>query len=324
MCGDRRSSGDAGPLFYFTHASIVINSMEATRLNIRRRISGYCYRLSHGSLVLLALLVTSGCTGGDSGAESMDARIEEAITFLSLYDFDAAYGLLPDLAAEIPSGHSRWEEVTYAAAIAQWHKAPGTRLNIEAAERLLEQLLEVGPDPNRRAQYALDLGRIAEVEDFPGDVRNPQAARLRYRQALDLAQSESTEAEIRLRMVQLDMETLEAERIEVAVADLHSMLDRGFGEPWRTLIWLLLGEVHAAYALDDEAALDAFLQVDLEHFPITSRIPGFVWRRAQLSLQLERPEEAARQFQLILDEFPRSVLRSVAQDNLQQLEAGQR
>jgi tetratricopeptide (TPR) repeat protein len=272
-----------------------------------------------GSIFLLLLFV-SGCGRAANTPGDLEARMDEAVTLLSLYDFSAAQRILPDLARQTPPSHPRWEEVTYAAAIALWHKAPGTRENIEAAAALLQQLLQSDPAPDRKAQYLLDLGRIAEVEDFAGDLRDPQEARQLYQQALETATAQGLKAEIRLRQIQLDLETLQPDGFEAAIAALRGMLDHGYEEPWNTLAWLLLGTVHDQYTLDKAAALDAFLQVDLEHYPVASRISGFVWGRAQLCLELGRTREAERQFQLILDTFPRTTYRYVAELELQRLQ----
>ncbi|HKJ90954.1 MAG TPA: hypothetical protein VJ960_07470 [Oceanipulchritudo sp.] len=279
-------------------------------------------KFTSGTLILagLVLLLLSGCGLGWQ-AGRIEARLEAGLELLEVYDFDGAYAVLSPLPEHLEPGVEDWERGWYAAAVAAWHKAPGSAARIEEATTLLTGLVEGTTDPDRRARYALDLGRIHEVEDYPDDRRDWEEARRWYEQAREWATGEALWVEADLRLAQLHLQKLDGTGTRAALGIVRETARMVETEPWRSTVMMYLGEIEASYADDNAAALQAFLNVDPEFYPVRSRTDGFIWRRALMCVEAGRYEEAIEQFEYILEYFSRSAYRTVARRKIEELEA---
>lgn len=266
------------------------------------------------------LFVGGGCGFAGGETREREARMEQGLHLLEVYDFNGADSVLSLLAEEVAPTDANGETILYGAAVAAWHKTPGTEEGIAAARGHLEALLEEVDDPDRKARYALDLGRIAEVSDYAGDAVELERAKELYERARGWARRDSLLVEAELRLAQLALQRLDERGIAEARGRLQELSREVQEEPWRSLVLMYLGQVAGGYAGEPEAALEAFLQVDPEYYPMGSQKDGFLWRRALLSEESGRVGEAIEQLELLLANHPRSVYRTVARRKVAELE----
>lgn len=271
-------------------------------------------------VLLWMLLVLPGCGGAEREEAAMRNAIMEGLRSLEVYDFDGAYAVLSPVVEQLEGSESNWETGMYAAAVAAWHKTPGSEERIEEAKALLERLLADAADADRRARYALDLGRIEEVEDYPGDEANPEGAEDWYNEARELATEVSLVVESGMRLAQLKLQELSEAGTAEAEAILLELVEAVQEEPWRSTVLMYLGEIQTSYGDKVEDGVATFLRVDPEYYPVRSRTDGFIWRRAVLCEETGRYAEAIEQLELLLANYPRSVYRTVARRKIEELE----
>ncbi len=244
----------------------------------------------HGIVCLLCLLLTSlvACqrqselTNGDY-AGYFDKATEELVCF----NFQVSYDMFADLLEVMPAEHELYYKSLYAKATCAQHITPPTQILLDEATALFDQVANDCPDKALAGQALINLGRIAELRDYPGDNIDLVKAREYYDAVIakypdqELADQAAIWKAGTYILVVGDKES-KLQGVKLLEDWLARRPDNAYASP----MWTYLGETYELDLKDNHRALDCFVKADAIGLPAESQVSSYYWRMALLAESL--------------------------------------
>lgn len=282
-----------------------------------------CRWLLRTTAGLTILLLTACGTTVPDEAEALQL-LDEGEQYLALYSFDQAYEAFSQARTAFEPGSERWVEATYYAATAGWHRTPGNEAFESEALALLRELVQTAPDSLYAQRAPAIIGRILELEDYPGDPVDLEAAAEVYKNALDALGDD--EPAIHHHVIALRYGSLfsryigEDERILKGCRFLEDWLARYPDNFYASVMWEWLAMTYMVQLQDTRKAYEAWKEVARIGFTNESRMGVNLQRMGELAMELGEYEEAGIWFARGIREAPRSGVASVSRDLMLEIE----
>lgn len=271
-----------------------------------------------GSLIWIFFIITTSvsCEYGKLSESERNERIAEGIFALSIFDFNNAYNSLVDAQASLPETHEDWLMVSYALAIATWHSTPPRFERIELSKDLLERIAHLEGESIMGIQARMDIARIAEVIDYPGDTKNIIEARDIYHSIMTQHSGTALGTQALLRLAEIHAEDLTPESALKAINTIESYLEINPDAEWASIAWQYLGDLYWQRFNDAGNALDAYKAADALGFANTAKTDTYLWRMGMWASQSGNMLDAVDLWSRIVSNHPRSIFGTAARDEI--------
>lgn len=282
------------------------------------RSTSFIYTL----LASLALLLTSiGCSksSGDLNITNEKA-LETGLEALRVFDFARSYEVFEHLHASMDTKDENWPLVTYSYGISSWLKTPISREGVELAVDLLTSLTEQAPNTIYTASALLDLGRITEISNFRGDTTDVVAARAYYERVRAEFPNSDMSTRATLFLAQTYAQTLAPEDINKAISLLETCISEQTDHTWIGNLGSYLGDLYSIYLNQPDQAIDPLVLATEAGLPRHADTDATLWRIGVLAQNAGRDLLAAKMYTRIIQEYPRTVFRSVSRERLEQIQ----
>jgi len=271
-----------------------------------------CLRLCLIFLVGCVLMILlPGCL---YDGETSQPSLEQALEHLELLEFDRAVESFEQILAHTEEGSAEWERAAYGMAMALQYDRPVAESALLQAMSLLEAIVAAAGSEELRSQAALDIGRLHERRDFPGDTIDVIGARDWYEKAEALAPDADMVARIRLRLASSYVDELDRESVETAVRILQSYLSEYPDSDWATVFQQYMGDLFAFNLDNNRAALAAYERAYAKGFAVEPMTDRFLWRMISWAEEMGEHAKVIQYATDILDNHPRSTFQTYARE----------
>ncbi|GHB98802.1 tetratricopeptide repeat protein [Cerasicoccus arenae] len=278
------------------------------------------YKLLYKSLVIGVIASCfAGCgSPDDPTGEALLTPTEKGLSALKMFDYDEAYQQLSKVQPTLAPTDPQWLEVTFAYALASWHRPPPNQRNIDQAAQLFNEMINAKVSEEWKTRAQLSLARIYEVDDYIGDKVDLAKAREIYRQVQNRYPTGDFGYQASLRLAQTYVQELEPKAIEQGIDIVREQIARDPESPWAAVAYQFLGDIYIQANGDAAAALKAYQMAEKIGFSNNSRTDAYLWRMAGWAKQIGEEPEAVRLWTHIVEEFPRSPYGTLSRDNVRE------
>lgn len=245
----------------------------------------------------------SGCSKPPD-REDLARQGLEAVEF---FDFPTGLNKLLPIQADWPEDDPQWLEITYALALSAWHASPPRAEWMELAESLFTLIAEREGDSTVGLTARMNLARMAEISDFPGDEPDYETARRIYTEIIESQDGTDLAMQAGLRLANLKAFTFTEDGARAAIALILDQLERMPDTEWASVAWQYIGDIYINFLNDRSAALAAYEQAYERGFANVARTDLYLWRMGQFAEELDRQAEALHWYRKIVAEHPRSI-----------------
>ncbi len=263
---------------------------------------------AYAAMMMLAFtaIVQFGCAKKGVSEEQDAAVIDRAEELLALYDFDEAYKLLTPHLGLMEEGTPEWARALYLHSMAGWQSLPPSRGRIEDAREAFHYLAEKAPASTYAPMALRNLGRMAELRTYPGDVMDTEKARDYYQRVLEgwPGTLMAHEAAARLAGTYIQ-DVLNVGSIQKGVTFLEDYLEQYPNNELAGLMWEYLAETRYLMLDDKEGALLALINADKAGWVDPNKTLMNLWRMANLAEELGQVELAVSAYRRVIIEHTR-------------------
>lgn len=272
--------------------------------------------------ILASTLLLSACSKDDAYSElNLAQRVDQGVEYLRVFNFESAYNLLSDVQPNLKRQNTQWPLATYSLALAAWHKAPPQPEAMLEAESLFNAVIEHDEDSVLAASALLDLGRMAEISDFRGDITDVASAQKYYRQVIEEFSGTEMATRGSMYLAQSMAQSLEPEQVKAAIAVLDTALAEQPDSPWASTMLQYQAQLYAFYLHDYSSALVPYEKAMALGFPRSSEGDLSLWQLGLIAEQAHGEELAAKAYTTLIRKYSRSVYGSAAQNRLKAIAA---
>lgn len=242
---------------------------------------------------LLASLASSVLSAADTPA----VALERASTALAQFNYDVPRKDFRLAREGLSVGSEGWQQATFGLATCMHQFMPIEAASITEAAALYADLAERCPDSRFTPRAVLNLGRIAELRDYLGDVIDLDTARSRYSEIIKRWPADPIAGEATFRLGTSHLSTMDEAQFAPGVAILTDWLAAHPDEPLAAGMWQYLGDCYFQQKQDMAQAFDCYLKADDLGLQWRSREHLVWWRMARIAeSQLKNPEMAIRYY----------------------------
>ena len=220
---------------------------------------------------------------GRCEAPDMRKPLDEAAANITYLSFDQALPQYQAVAKLVPEGSAQWQEAIFGEAVCQHQIMPASAYSIGEAKRLFSLLVIKCPDSRFTPRAMMNLGRIAELTDYQGDVSDREAARTWYEKAAQAAQGTPMEAEATLRIAATYVQTYQKEQVLQGIALLRDYVEKHPKDVMASAMWQYMGESYFYPLADYRNSLDCYKTADLLGLVESGREGKVYWRMAVMA-----------------------------------------
>jgi tetratricopeptide (TPR) repeat protein len=160
---------------------------------------------------------------------------------------------------------------------------PASQQTMADATRLFQLLLDKAPRSRFVPRAMMNLGRIAELVDYSGDVSDRDAARQWYSKAMEAARGTPLEGEATLRIAATYIQSYEKEPIAKGLGLLRGYLQDHPRDPLASAMWQYMGETYFYPLQDYRSSLDCYKKADGLGLLEEGREGPIYWRMAVMA-----------------------------------------
>jgi tetratricopeptide (TPR) repeat protein len=203
-----------------------------------------------------------------------------------------------------------WREATFCLATGYQHVQPPDQDTIGRAESLYQEIVRDSKDVRYVTRSMMNLGRIAELRDYPGDKMDLDGARAKYLEVVEKYPNEPIASEATLRAGATLVMAYDAPSFEKAkqgIALLEKWLADHPKDPMASVMWEYTGNSYFQPLNDPKNAMRCWENCDrIGWIDPANQGPAF-WRAAQVAeRQLKEPKIAAKYYRKIILDTPTS------------------
>jgi len=252
-------------------------------------------------------ILLAGVLAGCAEVPDDETLARKGIEAIEYFDFNTGLKTLRRVQPSWPKDDPLWLELTYALALSAWHASPPQPDWIALAEKLFSEIAEREGYQPIGALARMNLARLAEIVDFPGDKPDFDTARVIYEDLRERFHDSDIGMQAALRLASLVAFDLSEESARQAIEILGEQLARHPDSAWASVAWQYMGDLYFNHLGDMAASLAAYEKADALGFANVPRADSFLWRMGQFAERLGRPAEARVWYQRIVEEHPRSI-----------------
>lgn len=270
----------------------------------------------------VALVALGACSSSVTTVSEEEAqqRLDAGLEQIAVFNYTGALELLRPVPTSLPEGSEAWQKAAFGLASALRYRQPVLQVNIEEAKALFKQLAETAKDPNIKALSMLELARLHELEDFPGDVKGVEEARAVYQDILDKQQGTTLGAEAAVRYAMTYLKDFkDPANLEKGINLLTEYLASYPDNQLAAVMWQTIAYVEDRYRLDPAASLTAYEEARKHGFAVPARKDNDLWIMSQLAEQVGDKEKTIALYQDVISETPRSAHGTLARQRLEEL-----
>ena len=236
-----------------------------------------------------------------------EQRLDKAVEEVSLFSFNKAHEYFESALKQSEEGSSQWQQAAYGTAVCLHHISPPKQSNIKEAQRLYNLLLEKTPHSKFAPRTLLNLGRIAELQDFNKDKADLETARKYYQQVVDRWGKETIAGEATLRIAGTYIQTYKHKQARKGIKVLDKWLAKHPRDPLASAMWQYLGDTYFFPLKDYTRCLDCYDKADEIGFIEKGREGPIYWRMAAIADRfLKDRDRAVRYYTKIVKVVPTS------------------
>jgi tetratricopeptide (TPR) repeat protein len=240
--------------------------------------------------------------------ELAEKQVEKGIQALRIFDFSSAYDLLEPAVPALSEDAAIYVEAKYALAVVLWHKSPPSAENIDRALELFHQLLERDDlNPELRGQIQLDLGRIYEVVDYPGDEKDVARARTQYEMVIEKFKGTELgfQAVLRLENTYAKLLTDEGFRKQIEILEnyLESNQDAAVDGGWKSIAYGEIGDAYFYGLGQPQPALEAYKKAHQFGFTQPENVDREFWKIAACAEAAGQKADAIKYYTLVANDI---------------------
>ncbi|MDQ8207323.1 tetratricopeptide repeat protein [Coraliomargarita sp. SDUM461003] len=270
--------------------------------------------LCFGFMLGASLLV--GCGGPEASELSVEEQVQAGVKALQIFDFEQSREILLQAQPKVDvSDETLWTLATYSYALSAWHDSPPVEENVLVAKAALQELIERYPQSLYASCALIDLGRMAEIKDFPHDEPDVETARGYYRQVIQEFPDSDMAVRATLNLAQTYAQELEESSVRQAIQLLEERLPN-LDSGWVGLYAQYIAQLYAFYLKDHDAAIQPYLKAVDAGLPRASDGDVSLWQLGLLAEDVGQAMTAARSYAKLIDAYPRSVYTTVARQRL--------
>lgn len=283
---------------------------------INLKIMRFCALLISAGILLP--LIPIGCQSPERSPGELQNAYNRGLAALEMFDYNEAYLQLVEVQPYLSQDDPRWLEATYSFALANWHRPPPNKENIERALALFQALLREDIPDNWRTRVRLSLARIYEIKDYPDDTVDIKEARSLYEMVRQEYPAGEFGYQATLRLAQTYVQELNQDSVQEAIKLIQAQIERDPNSLWAAIAWQYMGDLYANALLDPAAALAAYQKTESLGFPNESRAHIYLYRMANWATELGQENEAVRLLTRIVTDYPRSPYGTMARDRVRE------
>lgn len=264
---------------------------------------------------VLALATSAWAQNEDAGK-----ILEQANTEVSYMSFERALPLYQQVMRAAPEGSELWQAAVFGQGVCKQQVMPASRATMEEAGRFFQLLVEKAPTSKLTPRALMNLGRIAELVDYTGDVTDRETARQWYTKAQNAAKGTALEGEATLRIAATYIQTHETAQIATGLELVRSFLQSHPQDVLASAMWQYMAETYF-YPLEDfKSSLDCYKKADALGLLEEGREGPIYWRMAVMAdRHLGDRETAIEYYRKIITKTPTSGKAYEAQQALKRL-----
>jgi len=270
------------------------------------------------TLLFFAAFALVGC-----GKVSSESALEEGDQLLREYEYGLARKLFNLAREEHQPASPEWIQATYGQALAAWHQFPAKReFNEEAASLFEELLVSEGVNSTLRARIKLNLGRIYEVRDYPGDVIDVAKAREYYTAVMDSHGDSSLGYEAMLRLASTHEKEVTEEGFRTAVTIIENFLNQAPTiESWTSVSWQRIGDIKYEFLNDTKGGLAAYQEAKTLGFVNPIDASTYIWLMANMAEEVGDLSLAREYYSEIVSDYLRSSYQFLSKKRIAEIDA---
>ncbi|MEM1060236.1 MAG: hypothetical protein AAGK14_13410 [Verrucomicrobiota bacterium] len=270
---------------------------------------------------LLASLAGCGSATMELSEEQAKKQLDQGLEAIAIFDYGKALTLLQPVPAALPVGSREWQKATFALASSLRYYQPVRGEYVLQSVELYELLLAEGDDPVIRGMTQIELGRIFEISDFPGDEVDLEKGRDYYRAVIEERPAPGLANEAVLRLGNsLVKEFTRPEEVEAGIALVRGYLEEYPDNAQNAVMWQFIAMAEDMVRNDPAAALDAYDEAKALGFAVPSKADNYLWIMVRLAKQTGDDRRLVRYCQATLRDTPRSAHGTLARLELERLQ----
>jgi len=291
-----------------------------------RNTFSHSFRCSAVVLVTVAVVMVNllGVSAvGVARADTVDERIDEATRMLVLYKFDQASGRFERLLGDVtPSETDRWERVNWGLAVCAQCVRPSSADLIERARRHYQAIADSDSTSLIAARATLQLGRLAEQVNFPGDQADVEAARTWYERVTQRWPDDPIAHEAATRLAGSWMSSADVQEVRHGFDYLLDWLEQHPGNSYASLMHQTLGQVALQILQDPERGVHHYTRAVELGLSNPVSLGMIAWTIARVAdRQIDQIDTAVKYYQLVITDASKSGFGYDAKLRLEQLQA---
>jgi tetratricopeptide (TPR) repeat protein len=173
--------------------------------------------------------------------------METAQAQLEAFAWDKAYESFKAVADAAPPKSEQWAQATFGAAVAISNSQPAASESAQTAARLYRQILAETPKSRFIPRSMMNLGRLKELRDFPGDNPDLDGAVELYQQVAAKWPNDPIAGEATLRAAAAMVQAYDVPdfvKVKQGVALLEQWLAGHPHDPLASIMWQYLGDTY--------------------------------------------------------------------------------
>jgi tetratricopeptide (TPR) repeat protein len=236
------------------------------------------------------------------GQTDVAQTLREASEQIAFFNWDRAGRLYRAAMSDTEEGSAQWQEAAYGTAVAAQHVSPADPAKIDEAAKLYQALSKPELGSRFAARSLMNLGRIAELRDYYGDVPDLNTARKYYATVTERFPNEEIAAEATLRLASAYVQSYKPDDVKAGVDVLERYLSAYPDGPLASGMWQYLGDTYFYPLADFSKSLKAYVNADRLGWLDDSDIGRVWWRVAQLGERVGDVPTAIRFYTRIVTE----------------------
>ncbi len=277
-------------------------------------------------LIIGAAFVALGTLGACSSSvstvseEEAQRRLQDGLEQIAVFNYTGALELLRPVPASLPTGSEAWQKATFGLASSFRYRQPVVQDNIDKSILLFEELVEKASDPNIKTLALMELARLHELEDYPGDVKAMDEARAIYQKIMDANVGSFLGAEAALRYANTYMKAYDdPESMGKGIRLLTDYLATYPDNELAAAMWQTIAYAEDRFRLDAAASLAAYEEARKHGFAVPARKDNDLWIMTQLAEKIGDRDKVIALYQDVITETPRSAHGTLARLRLEAL-----
>lgn len=283
----------------------------------------YSFSFLWASLLASFVIIALGGCGGQAMT-----RVEikqQAQEFLFIANYERASVAYEELLEVTPSSHPEYAEVLYFSALSSWHRSPPSQQNMQLARSRFETIINDFPGSPYAPRALRNLGRMAEIRNFPGDVLDPESARVHYLRLLNEYPDSPLTWEAVIRIAGTYIQNYDNEELILqGLYGLEESLKDGnytFTPVQRSIMWQYLAITYLEYLGDKKNFLRCNEQAESYGLVNDGQLNRYYLRSAKVAEAAGDFERALNYYKHCIDMFPPGGLRSSAKAKVREIQA---